>query len=232
MKILSIIIPVYNEKDTILKLLDEVEKVELPGIVKEFIIIDDGSTDGTRVILETCQEKYKIIFIDENEGKGAALKLGFKEARGDLLIIQDADLEYDPNEYSEVLKPILEDRADAVFSSRFIGSKPHRVLYFYHYLGNRTLTFFSNLLSGLNLSDMESGYKAFNRRAIDLIKNKITAKRFGIEPELVALAARHKLKIYEVGVSYHGRGYKEGKKVNWRDGLAAFWHIIKYNLLK
>ena len=227
---LSVIIPVYNEKNTILELLGLVENVKLENIEKEIIIIDDNSTDGTRDILEKLKEKYKIIFKEKNEGKGSAIRQGFVMATGDLLIIQDADLEYDPQDYNEMIGPIIAQKADVVYGSRFISDKPHRVLYFWHLVGNKMLTTFSNMLTNLNLTDMETCYKAFNRKAIDLIKNKITSDRFGIEPELTAIISKHKLRIYEVGISYYGRNYDEGKKINWKDGFAAFWHIIKFNL--
>lgn len=229
---LSIIIPVYNEKETIEKIISLVENVQTTDMEKEIIVIDDKSIDGTREILKKYQGKHKIIFQSENRGKGAAVRVGFEAASGDILIIQDADLEYDPNEYQKLLKPILENRADIVFGSRFVGSEPHRVLYFWHYQGNRFLTFLSNAFSGLSLTDMETCYKMFNRQAIDFIKGRLTAKRFGIEPELVALSAKSRLRVYEVGVSYYGRTYQEGKKITWKDGLAAACHIIKYNLFK
>lgn len=229
---LSIIIPVYNEKETIEKLLDLVERVDLSDVQKEIVIIDDKSTDGTREILERYRDKCRLIFQPKNMGKGAAVKAGFQAASGDILIIQDADLEYDPNEYQKLLKPILENRADIVFGSRFVGSEPHRVLYFWHYQGNRFLTFLSNLLSGLSLTDMEACYKMFNRQAIDFIKGRLTAKRFGIEPELAALAAKSRLKVYEVGISYYGRTYQEGKKITWKDGLMAIYYVVKYNLFR
>lgn len=232
MKKLSIIIPVYNEKETILQLIDLVSQVNLPEIEKEIIIIDDKSTDGTSEILESLKDKYRILFKNKNEGKGSALKEGFKLATGDMLIIQDADLEYDPNEYREILKPIMEDRADVVYGSRFISSKPHRVLYFWHSLGNKFLTTLSNMLTNLTFTDMETCYKAFNRRAIDFVKERISAKRFGIEPEITSLVSRGNFRIYEVGISYFGRTYAEGKKINWKDGVAAIWHIVKFNLLK
>ena len=231
MKKISIIIPVYNEKETIRELLGMVEKVNLKDIEKEIIIIDDKSIDGTREILKDLIGKYKIIFKDINEGKGSAVKLGFLEATGDIIIIQDADLEYDPSEYYEIIKPILKGRADVVYGSRFITNKPHRTLYFWNYLGNKILTFISNLFTNLNLTDMETCYKAFSRKTVDLIKNKISSKRFGIEPELTAIVARNKLSIYEVGVSYYGRTYDDGKKVSWKDGVAALWHIIRFNLI-
>lgn len=232
MKKLSIIIPIYNEKETVEKLLNLVEQVDLSDIQKEIIVIDDKSTDGTKEILEKYRNRCRLIFQSENRGKGAAVRVGFQTASGDILIIQDADLEYDPNEYQKLLKPILENRADIVFGSRFVGSEPHRVLYFWHYQGNRFLTFLSNAFSGLSLTDMETCYKMFNRQAIDFIKGRLTAKRFGIEPELVALSAKSRLRVYEVGVSYYGRTYQEGKKITWKDGLAAVCHIIKYNLFK
>lgn len=230
---LSIIIPVYNEKNTILQILDKVEKVRLSNnLEKEIIVIDDFSTDGTRELLKNLKDKYKIFYQEKNLGKGSAVKKGFLEATGDFLIIQDADMEYNPEEYPEILKPIINERADVVYGSRIFNTKPHRVLYFWHYMGNKFITTLSNMFTNLNLTDMETGYKAFNRKAIDLIKNNITAKRFGIEPELTALVAKYDLRIYEVGISYFGRTYKEGKKINWRDGLAAIWHIIRYNLIR
>ncbi|MFH0853962.1 MAG: glycosyltransferase family 2 protein [bacterium] len=227
---LSIIIPVFNEAKTIKKILYLIKKTDIGNIEKEIIIIDDGSTDGTKDILKDIGAEYKIIFKNKNEGKGSAIKIGFLESSGDILIIQDADLEYNPNEYSELIKPIIDGHADVVYGSRFSNYKPHRILYFWHFLINKFLTLFSNILTNLTLSDMETCYKVFNRKSIDLIKNKITAKRFGIEPELTALVAKNKLKIFEVGISYFGRAYDEGKKIKWKDGFAAVWHIIKYNL--
>lgn len=247
MKKLSIIIPVYNEKNTIIKLLEQVCNVKLSGIRKEMIIIDDKSTDGTREMLKNYKEKIenkdneqdivaediKIIFKEKNQGKGDSVKQGFLRCTGDMLIIQDADLEYNPNEYGGMISPIINKKADVVYGSRFISSKPHRILYFWHYLGNRMLTTFSNMLTNLNLTDMETGYKAFNRKAIEYLKNKLSAKRFGIEPEITALISKNKdLRIYEVGISYFGRTYQEGKKINWKDGLAAFYYVVKYNLFK
>lgn len=229
---LSIIIPVYNEKNTIRQILNRIHEVHLPEVEKEIILIDDYSTDGTREILAQLKEKYKVIFKDKNEGKGAAVRAGFAASTGDILIIQDADLEYDPREYQSLVQPILEGEADAVFGSRFLGAAAHRVLYFRHYLGNRALTMLSNLFTNLNLTDVYACYKVFNRKAVSLFKDKITARRFGIEPELVALAAKYQLRVYEVGISYHGRTYEEGKKINWKDGLAALWWIVRYGLFK
>lgn len=229
---LSIIIPVYNEVRTLEKILDLVSRVELPSIEKEIVVIDDGSTDGTREIISRLPDKYKIVLKDKNEGKGSAIRAGFKIASGDMLIIQDADLEYNPEEYAEIIKPIIDGKADVVYGSRMISSKPHRVLYFWHLLGNRLLTTFSNMLSNLAMTDMETCYKAFDRRAIDYLKGRLTSDGFGIEPEITALVAKGKFRIYEVGISYAGRTYEEGKKINWKDGLAAFWHIIKFNLIK
>ncbi|MFA5066331.1 MAG: glycosyltransferase family 2 protein [Dehalococcoidia bacterium] len=229
---LSVIIPVYNEQKTIVELLRQVEAAPLANIEKEIIIIDDGSTDGTRDIISGLKDKYAVILKDKNEGKGSAIKRGLNAATGDLLIIQDADLEYNPQEYSEILGPIIDGHADVVYGSRFITSKPHRVFFFWHYLGNTFLTVFSNIMSNLTLTDMETCYKAFNRPVVDYLKTRLTAKRFGVEPEITALIARGKFRIYEVGISYAGRTYEEGKKIGWKDGWAAIWYIIKFNLWK
>jgi glycosyltransferase involved in cell wall biosynthesis len=224
--ILSIIIPVYNEKETINDIIDAV--VATP-YRKEIIIVDDCSTDGTRNILTKIKKDgLKVYMHDKNQGKGAALQTGFSHATGDIILIQDADLEYDPQEYSTLINPILEGKADVVYGSRFAGHGAHRVLYFWHYMGNRFLTFLSNLFTNLNLTDMEACYKAFTREAIAGVK--IKEKRFGFEPEITAKMARKKLRIYEVPISYYGRTYEEGKKVTWKDGLRAMWCIIKYNL--
>jgi glycosyltransferase involved in cell wall biosynthesis len=231
MKTLTIIIPVYNEKDTILEILKQVEAVELP-LNKEIVIIDDKSIDGTReILINLDQTKYKIFYQEKNQGKGAAITRGFKEGSGDIFIIQDADLEYDPEDYKAVLEPILSGRADVVYGSRF-SSKPHRILFFWHSIGNKLLTFVSNIFTNLNLSDMETCYKAFRKEVVDSFKDKLESKRFGIEPELTARIAKKGWCIYEVGISYFGRTYDEGKKINWKDGVAAFWHIVKFNLIK
>ncbi|MCK5211784.1 glycosyltransferase family 2 protein [Candidatus Parcubacteria bacterium] len=232
MQKLSIIIPIYNEANTVGELIKRVEAVNLDNITKELVLIDDGSTDGTVSILRKYKDKYKVIIKKKNQGKGAAVRTGYAAATGDIVIVQDADLEYDPSEYKEMIAPILAGKADAVYGSRFISSKPHRVLYYWHYLGNQLLTLFSNMCTNLNLTDMETCYKAMNRKALDLILPKLSSNRFGIEPETTALLARNKLRIYEIGISYSGRTYEEGKKINWKDGVSAVWCIIKFNLLR
>jgi len=229
---LSVVIPVYNEKNTILEILKQVEEVEL-GLKKEFIIIDDCSTDGTRDILKKLDsDKYKIILKEKNEGKGAAIKEGFLRATGDVVIIQDADLEYDPEDYKKLLRPILMGRADVVYGSRSLSTEPKRVLFLWHFLANFILTLFSNLLTDLTLTDIETCYKAFRKEVVDSFKHKLKSQRFGIEPELTAKVAKGKWRVYEVGISYYGRDYDEGKKINWKDGLAAIWHIIRFNLFE
>lgn len=228
---LSIVIPVFNEKDTILEALERARNVNLGSTEKEIIIIDDFSTDGTREILKRLDDRSCIVFFqDRNRGKGAALRKGFREATGNIVLVQDADLEYSPADYPLLLKPILDGSADVVYGSRFVGERPHRVLYNSHYLANKFLTFVSNLLTGLNLSDMETGYKVFTREAMKRILPRLTSNRFGIEPELTAEIAKHGFRVFEVGISYSGRTYREGKKINWKDGLAAVWHIIRFNL--
>ena len=224
---LSVVIPVYNEKDTFLNLLDRVRQTPFD---KEIILVEDCSTDGTRDIVKKLAEEdtsLKCVFHEKNMGKGAALATGFKQVEGDIVIIQDADLEYNPEEYPVILGPILDGRADIVYGSRFLGS-PQRVHLFWHYVGNKTLTLFSNIFTNINLTDMETCYKAF--RSTLLPRFTIRSKRFGIEPEITAKFARLKCKIYEVPVSYSGRDYAEGKKIGWKDGLAAFFWIVYYNL--
>ncbi len=222
---LTVVIPVFNEKNTIQEILRRVQTVEV-GIDKEIIIVDDGSTDGTREILQQlASPAIKVILHEKNAGKGGALQTGFSSAEGDIVLIQDADLEYDPREYPVLLEPILDGRADVVYGSRFLGG-PHRVLYFWHYVGNKTLTTFSNMLCNLNLTDMETCYKVFRREILQKISLK--SKRFGVEPEITAKVAKLKCRIYEVPISYSGRDYAQGKKIGWKDGIAAFFHIVRF----
>jgi len=225
---LSVIIPCYNEAGTIEKIVDAV--LHAPYTGKEIIIVDDFSTDGTREILKekVAPRVSRVIYQPVNQGKGAALRAGIKQATGDIVIIQDADLEYDPSEYPKIIEPIINNKADVVYGSRFIGSEPHRVAYFWHRLGNGLLTLFSNMLTNLNLTDMETCYKAFRREIIQSIS--IEENRFGFEPEITAKIAGKGVRIYEVGISYYGRTYTEGKKISWRDGFKAIYCIIKYNL--
>ncbi len=229
MRKLSIIIPAYNEKNTIEEIIRRVKLVDLGEMEKEIIVVDDGSRDGTREIIKNISG-IRYIFHEKNSGKGGAVKTGFKNASGDILIIQDADLEYDPEDYKKMLGPILGGQADVVYGSRFLTSEPKRVMFIWHFLGNIFLTFLSDILTGLTLTDMEVCYKAFRKEVVDSFKDKIASKRFGIEPELTARAARGKWRIYEVGISYYGRSYKEGKKIGWKDGIAAIWHTIRFNL--
>ncbi len=224
---ISVVIPVYNEKSTIAELITRVKNVPLE---KEIIIIDDYSNDGTRDVLKALSDgSVKILFHEKNQGKGAALRTGFSHVQGDVVIIQDADLEYNPDEYPHLIAPIRDGHADAVFGSRFLGG-PHRVHLFWHYVGNTLLTTLSNMFTNINLTDMETCYKAF--RATLLPQFTIESDRFGIEPELTAKFARLKCRIYEVPISYSGRDYTEGKKIGWKDGLAAIYWIIYYNIKK
>lgn len=225
---LSIIIPVFNERSTLEEIVRRVKAS--PVAEMEIIIVDDFSTDGTRDLLKSTLEAQvdRVVYQDRNYGKGWALKAGFAEATGDIVVVQDADLEYDPNEYPKLIAPIEADLADVVYGSRFIGGGPHRVVYFWHYVGNRFLTLLSNMLTNINLTDMETCYKAFRREIIQSID--IEEKRFGFEPEITAKVARKRVRIYEIGISYFGRTYEEGKKIGWRDGMRALWCILKYNL--
>jgi len=224
---ISVVIPAYNERATIEEILRRVAAVNLD---KEIIVVDDCSTDGTREWLNSERDRlgFRLILHERNMGKGAALRDGFREATGDIVIVQDADLEYDPQDYPRLIEPIASGRADVVYGSRFLGSAPHRVLYFWHYIGNRLLTLLSNMFMNLNLSDMETGYKVFRRDLIQAIT--ICEDRFGFEPEITAKIARKKARVYELGISYAGREYSEGKKITWRDGLWAIWCIVRYSL--
>ncbi len=237
MKKLSILIPAYNEERTIHFILNKIEAVSLPyNIEKEIIIVNDCSTDNTKTAIENYINEYKILNIvlhnhTINKGKGAALHTAIANATGEYCIIQDADLEYNPQEYSLLLQPILDGFADVVYGSRFMGGNPHRILFFWHTIGNKFLTFFSNMFTNLNLTDMETCYKVFNTKILQSINLK--EKRFGFEPEVTAKISRiPKIRIYEVGISYYGRTYEEGKKIDWKDGVKAVYCILKYGLLK
>ncbi len=232
---LSVVIPVYNEEKTLRVLIDRVREVP---IRKELILIDDCSQDRSRDVLKALEteggsddfNRIRIFFHNVNKGKGAALKTGFSHVDGDIVIIQDADLEYNPSEYPRLLQPIVEGQADVVFGSRFLGDRAHRVLYFWHYLGNRFLTTMSNCFTNLNLSDMETCYKVFRRSVIDDITPTLVQNRFGFEPEITARIARRRLRVFETSVSYAGRTYAEGKKIGWRDGFKALWCIIRFGI--
>jgi glycosyltransferase involved in cell wall biosynthesis len=233
MPTLSVVVPVYNERATVAELLRRVAAAPLPdGLALEVLAVDDGSTDGTRELLRELaaagEPPFRLVEQPENRGKGAAIRRGFAEATGDVLLIQDADLEYDPRDYPTLLGPILEGEADVVYGSRFLGG-PHRVLFFWHYVGNRFLTTLSNMFTDLNLSDMETCYKVFRREVLAGLE--LRSNRFGIEPELTAKVAKRRPRIYEVPISYRGRTYAEGKKIGWKDGFAAIWAILRYNLL-
>ncbi|MDD2623427.1 MAG: Undecaprenyl-phosphate mannosyltransferase [bacterium ADurb.Bin157] len=227
---LSVVIPVYNEKNTLKDLILRVKASPVKD--KEIVIVDDFSTDGTRELLQEELHKLvdKVVYHDHNQGKGAALRTGFKEVTGDYVVIQDADMEYDPNEYPILLEPVIKKNADVVYGSRFAGGNAHRVLYFWHSLGNKFLTFLSNMFTDLNLTDMETCYKLFKREIIQSIN--IEENRFGFEPEITAKLAKMKCSIYEVGISYSGRTYEEGKKIGWKDGFRAIFVILKYGLAK
>jgi glycosyltransferase involved in cell wall biosynthesis len=226
---LTVVIPVYNEVHTLLSLIDRVQEVALD---KDIILVDDCSSDGTRDLLQktTFPANVRVLYHERNQGKGAALRTGFAAATGDVVIIQDADLEYDPQEYPKLLRPIADGRADVVFGSRFAGGESHRVLYFWHSLGNKFLTLCSNAFTNLNLTDMETCYKVFRREVLQRIT--VEENRFGFEPEITAKVAKLRVRIYEVGISYSGRTYEEGKKIGWKDGVRALWCIFKYNALR
>lgn len=225
---ISVVVPVYNERTTIEEIYENIKAVDID---KEIIFIDDGSTDGSREILQGLANEFtRIVFHDRNRGKGAALRSGFQHATGDIVIIQDADLEYDPAQYPRLIKPIIEGKADVVYGSRFVSGEYRRVLLFWHMVGNKLLTLLSNLFTNINLSDMETCYKVFRR---DIIKKlTIEEDRFGFEPEITAKLAKLNLRFYEIGISYSGRTYSEGKKIGWKDGISAIRCIIKYNIFR
>ncbi|MDD4412678.1 MAG: glycosyltransferase family 2 protein [Patescibacteria group bacterium] len=233
--LLSVIIPVYNEEKTIKEIISRVRVVDLPNeINKEIIIVDDYSTDSTRQLLISLENDpdIKVIYKESNGGKGSALIAGFLAARGDFIVIQDADLEYDPADYSKMLIPLIADKADVVYGSRYLKGDSRRVLFFWHTMFNKLLTLFSNMLSNLHLTDEATCYKMFNRACLDGIKDKLTSQRFGIDPEITALVSKGNWRAWEVSASYVGRTWIDGKKINWKDGVAAFWHVIKFNLIK
>ena len=233
--VLSVVIPVYNEVETLLDLVDRVRRVP---IRKEIILVDDGSTDGTRDLLKRVEAEpnsdawntVRVLFHEKNQGKGRALRTGFEAAAGDIVIIQDADNEYDPSEFPRLLQPIIEGKADVVFGSRFLGDYSHRVLYYWHYLGNRFLTTLSNCFTNLNLTDMETCYKVFRKEVLKDVLPTLRQNRFGFEPEITAKVARRRCRIYEMSISYSGRTYDQGKKIGWRDGFKALWCIVRYGL--
>jgi glycosyltransferase involved in cell wall biosynthesis len=222
----SVLIPVYNEKNTVRQLVERVHAVDV-GVEKEILIVDDASTDGTREILKSLpMNDLRVLYHRENQGKGAAIRTGVNACSGEIIIVQDADLEYDPAEYPKLLKPILEDKADVVYGSRFVGGECHRVVYFWHYVGNKALTIISNMFTNLNLTDMETCYKVFRAQVLKGIT--LEENRFGFEPEVTAKMAKSQWRIYEVGISYYGRTYEEGKKIGWKDGVRALYCILKY----
>ena len=233
--LLSVVIPVYNEEATLQEIVDQVRAVPLR---KEIVLVDDCSTDSSRDVLRQLEEqgaddpenRIVVAYHERNRGKGAALRTGFERAGGGVVIVQDADLEYNPSEYPRLLQPIVEGKADVVYGSRFLGDQPHRVLYFWHYLGNKFLTTLSNCFTNLNLTDMETCYKVFSREAITRIHPHLRQERFGFEPEVTARLARRGFRVYEMSISYSGRTYEQGKKIGWRDGLKALWCIVRYGV--
>jgi len=233
-KKISIIIPVFNEEKYIEKTIHKVLKANTFNLIKEIIVINDGSTDKTKQVLKKLTKlnnKIKVINNNNNQGKGAVLKQGFLKSTGDIVLIQDADLEYDPDDYPFLIEPFIKNDVDVVYGTRFVTNRPHRVLFFWHYLANIFLTTLSNIFTDLNFTDMETGFKVFKGEIIRKLAQNLRSKRFGFEPEITAKISKNKdLKIYEVGISYWGRTYKEGKKINWLDGIKAVWQIIKFNL--
>lgn len=231
-QLVSIIIPAYNEQSTLKQTVQRVQKAPALGMKKQIIIVNDGSSDRTKQLLKTFTAKnIQTYSHGKNKGKGAAVRTGLEHAAGHYVIIQDADLEYDPSDYPTLLQPLVDDLADVVYGSRFIGNKPHRVLYFWHYVANRALTIFSNMFTNLNLSDMETGYKAFRTPTIKLIAPHLRSSGFGFEPEVTARLARiPDIRIVEVGVAYWGRTYEDGKKITWKDGVAAIWQIVYFHI--
>ncbi len=223
----TIVIPVYNEEATMEQILERVLQSDTLGLEKEVIVVDDGSTDGTRQVLTRYEGRpeVRVLYQERNQGKGAALRRGFEEADGEVVLVQDADMEYDPDDYPDLLRPILEDKADVVYGSRFLGG-PHRVLFFWHYVANKFLTTLSNMFTNLNLTDMETGYKVFRTEVLRRIR--LRSNRFGFEPEVTAKIARLGCRIYETPITYHGRTYAEGKKIGWKDGLQALYCILRY----
>ena len=229
MATLSVIIPAYNETHTIREVIHRCLRQPLPhGLDREIVVVDDGSTDGTKEALTSFRESAKVFIHEKNYGKGAAVRTGLAGAHGDIILIQDADFEYDPGEWPKLLQPILDDEADIVYGSRF-SSGAHRVLYYWHFVGNKLVTLWSNIWTNLNLTDMETGAKVFRREVVEGIKFR--SNRFGFEPEFTAKIAHRGWRIYEVGISYRGRSYAEGKKITWRDGLVALWHIFRWNMV-